>query len=160
MVTISIQANTVRPSVDFRLWWYRLRGRNIKMARPSTFLESRSWWGHDCGKQTILKGPQNTFQNSIKNLLIFDTNFNIQCPVEITWFTPLSRSFCIFRRCNFHLHRLLSRTMVDYVQLECNDNIFFSDFSFRMWKGKHSLSHSHSQIVALHQYFHSLEKNN
>ena len=25
--------------------WYRLWGRNILMARPSTFLESRSWWG-------------------------------------------------------------------------------------------------------------------
>ena len=25
---------------------------NINMARPSTFLDSRSWWGHDCGKHT------------------------------------------------------------------------------------------------------------
>ena len=30
--------------------WCCLCGGNILMARPSTFLESRSWWGHDCGK--------------------------------------------------------------------------------------------------------------
>ena len=48
--TISIGANTVRPSVDCRWWWYHLRGGNINMARPSTFLKSRSWWGHECGE--------------------------------------------------------------------------------------------------------------
>ena len=30
--------------------WYHLLGGNILMARPSTFLESRSWRGHDYGK--------------------------------------------------------------------------------------------------------------
>jgi hypothetical protein len=30
--------------------WYLLWGGNILMTRPSTFLESRSWWGHDWGK--------------------------------------------------------------------------------------------------------------
>ena len=49
MATISILANTVRPSVDRR---YRLWGGNILMARPSTFLESRFCWGHDCGKKS------------------------------------------------------------------------------------------------------------
>ena len=102
----------------------------------------------------ILKGPQNTIQNSTKHSLRFNANFNIQHSVKMTGSTPLSRSFCIFRRCNFHLHQLLSHTMVDYGQLECNDNIFFSNFSFRMWKGKHRACES----VDLHQYFHSLEK--
>ena len=54
MATISIQTNTVRPSVNHKFWWYCLRGGNINMARPSTFLESRSWWGHDCGKSIHL----------------------------------------------------------------------------------------------------------
>ena len=50
------QANTVRPSFDHRLWWYRLRRRTLTW--PGVFLESRSWWGHDCvktNKQTILR---------------------------------------------------------------------------------------------------------
>ena len=33
-----------------QIWWYRLWGGNILMARPNKFLESRSWWDHDCGK--------------------------------------------------------------------------------------------------------------
>ena len=33
-----------------QIGWYPLRGGNILMARPSTFLERRSWLGHDCGK--------------------------------------------------------------------------------------------------------------
>ena len=54
MVTISNQlVNLVRPSVNRRLWWYPPRGGNINMERPKTFLESRSWWGNDCGKQII-----------------------------------------------------------------------------------------------------------
>ena len=39
--------------------WYCLWGGNILMARPSTFLESRSWWGHDCGKSTTLESGIN-----------------------------------------------------------------------------------------------------
>ena len=43
--------------VDCRLDdMYRLWGRNILMARPSTFLESRSWWGHDFGKFNLFLG--------------------------------------------------------------------------------------------------------
>jgi hypothetical protein len=44
MVTISNQlANIVRPSVDHRLCWYRLRGGNINMYIPWKQV-------HDCGK--------------------------------------------------------------------------------------------------------------
>ena len=48
MATISTWANTVRPSFDHRLWWYRLQRRTLTW--PGVFLESRSWWGHDCVK--------------------------------------------------------------------------------------------------------------
>jgi hypothetical protein len=48
-------ANTVRPSVDITDGWYCLRDGYILMAGPSTFLESRSWWVHDCGKQTNIQ---------------------------------------------------------------------------------------------------------
>ena len=30
--------------------WYPHWSGKIVIARPNTFLESRSWWGHDCGK--------------------------------------------------------------------------------------------------------------
>ena len=41
-------------------------GENINMARPSTFLESRSCWGHDCGKQTnVQPGKANYVQRPI-----------------------------------------------------------------------------------------------
>ena len=44
MVTISNQlANIIRPSVDCRLWWYRLWGGNINMYIPGKQV-------HDCGK--------------------------------------------------------------------------------------------------------------
>ena len=119
------------------------------------------WWNHStfckpwrCPKKIHFTSTLKKHNN--KNLSIFNTNFNIQRPVQITWSTPLSRSFCIFHRCNFHLHQLLWRTMVDYVQLECNDNMFFLNLSFRMWRGKHRAC----EIVdhAFHQCFYSLEK--
>ena len=50
MATISILANTVRPICRLQIGWYHLWVGNILMARPSTFLESRSWRGHDYGK--------------------------------------------------------------------------------------------------------------
>ena len=34
--------------------WSQIWGGNILMARPSTFLESRTWWGHDYGKVIYL----------------------------------------------------------------------------------------------------------
>ena len=46
MAAISILVNAV--ICQSQIGWYCLWGRNILMARPSTFLESRSWWGYDC----------------------------------------------------------------------------------------------------------------
>ena len=41
-----------------QIGWYRLLCGTIFMARPSTFLENRSWWGHDCGKKTHKKNTR------------------------------------------------------------------------------------------------------
>ena len=51
-----------------QIWWYCLWVRNILMTRPSTFLESRSWWGHDCGKFIIY--------HCTNKIMIFCLSFN------------------------------------------------------------------------------------
>ena len=49
---------------------------------------SISWKGPKIHSTTTLKKHNN------ENLSIFDTNFNVQCPVQMTWFTPLRRIGC------------------------------------------------------------------
>ena len=65
----------------------------------------------------ILKVPQNTFHCNIKKkVLIFDTNFNIQRPVQMTWymnekqlFIQLTLHFITFCRLKFIASSYTSR---------------------------------------------------
>ena len=77
-------ANTVRPSVNITDRWYRLWARIIVKARPSAFLESRSWWVHDCGKQTNNQYPVGLIRGNTVNVP-YDANWEILLFVTQHW---------------------------------------------------------------------------
>ena len=69
-----------------QIGWCRLWGRNSLMARPSTLLISRSWWGHECGKFIIIMKFDLEKRSCVKTMMLLKK-----------WFLPkrLNKSKCL-----------------------------------------------------------------